>query len=331
MSIERPDLSVVIVTLGGLRDLAVPLAGLLRQTIAPRIELVIVCQPGRVTPEDIAGLTGLHSVRVVERAEIGNRGRDATEGVAAAGAPFVALHENHTRSEPATFERLLAAFRPSDAAVCPVIYPANGEMAWGNAMYAVAHAHAAPPNDADDKQALVLHSAVYRTDLLKPFGEGLRNEQAVQESLVKAGHSLRFVPGTVVWHVNEARPGRVMSDSFALGRVFGFGRSRDMRLAERLGRALLVPAIVAMNVLRCLRNARGSAATRNEFLRAASPTALAATCFSVGEVVGYFDRRSAWTETNELHEFHVRGRLNARRPAALWLADAVDALPMDAP
>jgi hypothetical protein len=86
-----------------------------------------------------------------------------------------------------------------------------------------------------------------------------------------------------------------------------------------------------MNVLRCLRNARGSAATRNEFLRAASPTALAATCFSVGEVVGYFDRRSAWTETNELHEFHVRGRLNARRPAALWLADAVDALPKDAP
>lgn len=326
-----PELSVVIVTLGGLADLAVPLPGLLRQTIASRIELIVVCRTGAIAPADLAGMSGLHSIRVVERAEIGNRGRDAAAGVAASQAPFVALHENHTRSEPATFERLLASFQPSDAAVCPVIYPANGDMAWGNAMYAIAHAHAAPPNDANVRDALVLHSAVYRTELLRPFGEELRNESSVQASLVAAGHTLRFVPGTVVWHINEARPRRVMSDSFALGRLFGFVRGAGMNPAERVGRALLVPVIIAINLLRCLRNAHRSAATRNEFLRTAIPTAAAATCFSLGEVAGYFDRRSAWTETNELHEFHVRGRLHGNRPAALWLAEAIDSLPREAP
>lgn len=308
-----------------------PLGGLVRQTIARRIELIVVCQPGRITAEDIAGLTGLHSVRVVERPSIVSRGREAAAGIAVASAPFVAMHENHTHSEPATFERLLTAFRPSDAAVCPVIYPANGEMAWGNAMYAVAHAHAAPPNDAADKPALVLHSAVYRTDLLKPFGDVLRDEEAVQHNLVAAGHTLRFLPGTVVWHINESRPFRVMNDTFVLGRMFGFGRSRAMGLAERAGRALLLPLIVAKNVVRCLRNARGSAATREAFLRAAAPTAIAAACFSAGEVLGYFDRRNPWSESDEFHEFHVRGRLNGKRPAAAWLAKAVDAIPADAP
>jgi len=326
-----PDLSIVIVTLKGLRQLAVPLPGILSQTIAPRIELIVVAPPGEVTPEDTVGVPGLHSVQLVEREGVGDRGRDAVAGVAVARAPFVALHENHTRAEPETFERLLTAFRPSDAAVCPVLYPANGEMPWGNAMYALAHAEAAPPNDPMDRRALVLHSAVYRTALLQPYGDRLRVEHEVHADLLAAGHTLRFVPGTVVWHVNEARPRRVVADSIALGRAFGFGRSRSMGLAERSGRALLLPAIAAKNALRCLDNARRSAASRQDFLRAAGPTALTAASFAAGEVRGYFDRRSAWSEANELHEFHVRGRLNGREPAARWLAEAIRSIPEGAP
>ena len=90
----------------------------------------------------------------------------------------------------------------------------------------------------------------------------------------------------------KSRPLRVMNDTFVLGRMFGYGRSRAMGLAERLGRALLLPLIVAKNVQRCLGNARRLAATRSELLRAAAPTAVAASCFSIGEVVGYFDRKS---------------------------------------
>jgi hypothetical protein len=326
-----PALSIVIVTLGNLRDLAVPLPGIVNQTIADRIELIVVARTGLVGEEECRAIQGLHSVRLVEREEIANRGRDATSGIAAATAPFVALHENHTCAEPGTFERLLAAFRPGDAAVAPVIYPANGEMAWGNAMYAVAHAHAAMPNDADDKSSLVMHSAVFRTDLVKPLGERLRAEAPVQAELVAAGYTLRYAPGTVMWHVNEARPARVAGDCFALGRDFGFGRSRGMGAGERVARAALLPAIAAMNVLRCLRNMRRAATNRRTALAAAPTTAVAALAFAAGEVRGYFDRRSAWNNTHEMHEFHVRGRLNGRPAAARWLAEAVASLPEGAP
>ena len=331
MPSQQPALSIVIVTLGGVRELGVALPGILAQTIANKIELLVVARSGSVTSSDLAEISGLHSVRLIELPSIGNRGRDAAAGVAEAGSPFIALHENHTRAEPETFERLIAAFRPGDAALCPVIYPANGDMIWGNAMYAIAHADAAPPNTDRDRATLTLHNAVYRTELLRPFGEKLASESRVQTELGAMGKSLRFLPGTVVWHINEARPKRVLGDSFALGRDFGYTRSRAMGLYERAGRAALLPAIAAKNMLRCMANSHRSAATRQIFLRSTLPVMGAALAFATGEVRGYFDRKSAWSEIDELHEFHVRGRLNGRSPALLWLAEAIRDLPKGAP
>lgn len=331
MSHPLPALTIVIVTLGGIAELAVPLPGLLSQTIAKRIELIIVAADGTVSSADLASLNGFHSVRCVSLAQIGNRASDAAAGVAVASAPFVGLHENHTRAEPYTYERLLAAFQPMDAALAPVFYPANGEMSWGVAMASIAHAEAAPPNDDGAKSALVLHHAVYRTNLVKPFGKTLRNEPKVQSELLAAGHALRYVPQTVVWHLNEARPNRVLSDSFALGRAFGYSRSRTIGLPERAGRALLVPAIVGLTLLRAFGAARRMAIDPFALLRATPPVALAATAFAMGEVRGYFDRQSAWTALRELHEFHVRGRLAGRAPAALWLSEAIAAMPDGAP
>ena len=159
----RPDLSLVIVTLGGLADLAVPVPGLRAQTVADRIELILVAAPGKIAPGELDDLTEFHSVRVVERDTISNRGRDAAAGVAVARAPFVGLHENHTRAEPATYERLLAAFTDKVGAACPAIYAANAEMPWGRAMYSVAHIHAAPPVPAEPQLHLVLHQSVRST------------------------------------------------------------------------------------------------------------------------------------------------------------------------
>ena len=207
----------MIVTLGGLAELGLPMPGILAQTIADQIELIIVARAGTVSEADLLSLSGLQSVRLVEKPVITNRGLEAAAGIAVATADFIGLHENHTRAEPETYERLLAAFRADDAALVPVMYPANCEMPWGQAMYAVAHHHASPPNTAEPVSQLVLHHGLYRTELVRPFGKRMKNEPRVQTELIDAGYHLRYVPQTVVWHLNEARPRSVAKVVFALG------------------------------------------------------------------------------------------------------------------
>jgi hypothetical protein len=327
----KPDISIVIVSLGGLADLAIALPGLGQQTIASQIELIFVAGPGRITQSELLALSGFHSVRLVEKAGISNRGRDASAGIAVATAPYVGLHENHTRAEPETYERVLAAFDEVTGAVCPVIYAANSEMVWGRAMYSVAHGHSAPPVTKDPKPFLVLHSSVYRRDFLQQAGERLEHEGELQAELVQQGLQLKFVPGTVVWHVNEARPYWVVADIFQLARVFAFGRAKGMGKSERMVRALASPAIIAISVIRILQTARRSPESSLRFLTSIPVHVIAGITFGVGETIGYFDKKNPWNSLNELHEFHIRGRLDGRIPAKRWLAEAVVKLPHDAP
>ena len=326
-----PLVSVVIVTLGGTADLAVPLPGIVNQSIASGIELVIVAKRGCVSQSDIQSISGLHSVILVETDTIENRSRDAVSGVAAATASFVALHENHTRSEPETYEKLLAAFDDNTGATCPAIYAANADMLWGRAMYAVAHGHAAPPVSAAPQPYLVLHSAMYRRALLLKAGRKLEQEGELQEELLKEGLHLKFVPGTVVWHINEARPLKVLADSFRLGRSFGFSRKGKMGIAQRLLRSGALPLLVVISAVRIMKTARRSQESSVNYLSSWPAYALTGAAFGIGEAMGYLDSQTHWTTDNELHEFHVRSRLNGRTPDKRWLIDAIALLPETAP
>jgi len=327
----EPSVSIVIVSLGGLAELGLPMPGILAQTIADQIELIIVARAGTVSEADLLSLSGLQSVRLVEKPVITNRGLDAAAGIAVATAAFIGLHENHTRAEPETYERLLAAFRADDAALAPVMYPANGEMPWGQAMYAVAHHHASPPNTAEPISQLVLHHGLYRTELVRPFGERMKNEPRVQTELIDAGYHLRYVPQTVVWHLNDARPRCVAKLVFALGRVYGFGRQREFSVFHRIARLLASPAIVGLHVLRCARIAKRQAFTRRRFVRCLPNVIFAGSVFGIGEVIGYFDTKSVWLDDHELTEFDVLGRLAGREPAMRWLREVVHSLPADMP
>ncbi len=326
-----PEVSLVLVTAHGLDELAMPLPGILGQTIARRIELILVAPEGQVTEQDLAELSALHSVRLVEKSEVVNRGFDAAAGVVFATAPFVGLHENHTRAEPQTYERVLAAFKPEDGALAPVMYAANEDMAWGQAMYAVAHHHAGPPNSDKPKGNLVLHHGIYRTELLQASGENLRDEPGVQNDLLDKGYHLRSVPETAVWHLNESRPRMVTKVLFALGRLYGFARRGKISAPMRLVRLVLAPGILGLHILRCLKNGRDQAVSTRNFLRSAPVTAFAGAVFGLGEVVGYFDKQSAWLEDHELTELHVRGRIAANTPRATWLREAIEAIPFGTP
>lgn len=327
---RNPIASIVVVTLGGTADLAVALPGILNQTIAGEIELVIVAKRGCVSDSDLRSISGLHSVILVEANCIGNRSRDAVLGIAVATAPFLALHENHTRSEPETYDRLVQAFDDKTGATCPVIYAANAEMLWGRAMYSVAHGHAAPPVPVVPQKYLVLHSAMYRREFLLKAGSKFRQEEELQSELFNEGLHLKFVPGTVVWHINEARPLKVLSDTFRLGRSFGFSRKSKMSLTQRLLRAGAFPMLAAISATRIMKTAKRSQESSANYLTSWPIYALTGAVYGIGEAIGYLDTHSTWTTDNELHEFHIRSRLNGHTPAKKWLVDAIALLPQSA-
>jgi hypothetical protein len=327
----KPTISVVIVTISGIAGLAVALPGIENQTIANQIELIIVAAKGHVQQEELGTIVNLHSVCLVELPEIINRGRDSAAGVAVANADYVAVHENHTRAEPETYERLLAGFDEDTGAVCPIIYAANSEMMWGRAMYCMAHGHAAPPLRSKTSPFLVLHHSMYRTSFIQKRAERLEFEGEIQDELVASGMALRFIPGTVVWHVNEARPQEVLHDTFFLGRLFGFNRSHKMGMFEKLARAASWPLIVGMAAVRVISEARRSPEASNSFIASLPVYSLAGLAWGTGEALGYLTRQSPRTKQFDLHEFHIRGRLNGRVPAKRWLVEAINKLPPHAP
>ena len=196
--VSGPLLSIVIVTAGGLDELAVALPGLRSQTIVEKIELLIVAAVGRVSHRDIQDIPGFHSVRLVEIPSVENRAKDAAVAVALARAEFIGLHENHTRAEPETYARILEAFSPGVAAVSPVVYAANAERSWGQAMYAVGHGHAAPPARPNPRPLLVQHSTVYRAECAQRRSPSIADEGDLQAALVAEGHELAMAPGTVL-------------------------------------------------------------------------------------------------------------------------------------
>jgi len=328
----RPDLSIILVCKGGLATLQVPLPGLRAQTVADRIELVIVAERGAVTRDELDRLTEFHSVRLVEQPNlITNRGRAGASAIADASAPFVAFHENHTRAMPETFERILSAFGERTAAVGPSMRAANSDDPVALAMYALSFSPALPPVSRDPQHALPYQNATFRKTALATLAgdvaERFMSEADVHAELITNGFELRTAEHADIWHINEARPRRLVGDSFWIGRRFGHARSTHWPLVRRLTYAVLFPVIASLTWWRLVRALRRTPDARDHLKAAMCWATVASAAFAMGEVVSYLSRSIPSNPDFELHELHIVGRLNGRTPQRTWLAEAVAALP----
>jgi hypothetical protein len=276
---------------------------------------------------------GFHSFRVIEVDRVENRGAAAAHGVLQARAPFVGTSENHAFPEADALERILESFDDAVAGVAPVMRSANPETARSLAMYLVAYGHAGAPGDAEPRDSLPYHNAVYRTGLLQAFEDELPDlmgaEWRLQAELRAAGHELRLCPGAVSWHVNEARWSRSVKDPFVLGLLFGQRRSREWPRRRRWAYALAAPAIALMRLGNLRRLGRQLLDTRERLGRITPMLALTSVMGGLGEAAGYLRPHMPPTDDFEEHEFHIRGRLAGVLPDAEWLGDRLALLPED--
>ena len=305
----EPKLSLIIVALHGWSDLVLALPGLQAATIAKDIELIIAGKEGAF-PDDIGDrIDGLHSVKFVPTTEFVPRGAAVANAIEHATAPFIGTHENHAYAEPETYEMILDAMGEKTGCIAPVYYCLNNHADWAAATSVITHGHAAAPADDVSRPLLVLHSAIYPADVLRPRAALFRNEVKLHETLFNEGYEVHFLPGTVNWHVEAGLPSMAYAIAHLLGRMYGWNRSRDYGLPERLLRALAFPAIAAISAKRYVQQLRRMDDLQHKKNRIIPHVASMGVAFAVGEVHGYFTKKNPWPDWADLHEYELLERL----------------------
>lgn len=328
---SEPALSVVAVTQDEVRTLRPTVTALARQSIADRIQLVIVAPTPSVRSQELGvAASMLHSIDVVAVGPIRNRGRSAAAGVPKARAPIVALTENHCYPMPDWAEALLQVHSEGPwAAVGPAVINANPESALSIAMHAVGYGSFAPDMPAEDRLELPLHNSSYVTETLLAFGDRLpdllADERRLQRALIEAGDRLRFDPRPVKRHINEATWELLRGIAYAGGRRYGGYRCKDWSLIRRLAYAAAGPLLV----LPIWRTARGKTVRASGSHPSGVSRVLMgwAAIHAVGEVVSYLVGSSPLEfRYVESDEFMIRERLGGRRLMDQDIAELVATL-----
>jgi glycosyltransferase involved in cell wall biosynthesis len=286
---SEPLLSVVIVT-DVYETIRKTVRHLRAQTVADRIELVVVAPEGRLDLDE-AALAELHSHRVIRVAEIRSLSWARAPGIREARAPIVALAESHCFPEPEWAERLLAAHADGWAAVGPAVFNANpgSVVSWVNLF--LDYGPWLGPTPGGQMDDLPGHNSSYKRELLLEYGERLEAmleaETIMHADLRDRGHRLYQEPSARAAHVNVTRTAAWIGERFQTGRRFGSARSHAWPPWRRAVYAAGSPMIPVVR-LRRLRRDLARTGTGRE-LRGYGYVLLgfALAVSAAGELVGY--------------------------------------------
>jgi hypothetical protein len=326
----EPALSVVMVTRDHGRTLR-PIIGALRaQTVADRIEVVIVAPRRAAAIASGSDAVGFHSVQVVEVGSVTNRGRAAAAGVLAAKGSVVALTENHCFPTPHWGERLLASHAEGRVAVGPAVGNANPESRLSQTMHAFGYGLFPRSAPAGPVEEMPLHNSSFRREILprdlETLGDLLADERRLHRALRQRGHILWFDPRVVKWHINEATWPLLGALSYDSGRRYGGTRSAEWPVWRRALYTVTAPALSVP----IARNLWVKLSPDGEIRRDLSLAAVVWVCaliHALGEGASYLRGAREDFPAVEDDEFLIRERLGGRpltRPEVASLVALLD-------
>ena len=290
---EAPQLSVVLVAPSGMTSIGRTMSALRAQTIAERIELLLVTPTAGEIDRDALGAASFGSLQTVEVGPILKRGEAAAAGIGAASCPVVALIEDHSFPEPEWAAALLGAHAGPWVAVGPAVENANPGSAVSRVVFWLSYIALSGPQPAGPRNVLAWHNTSYKRDVLEGYGERLGEllewEGNLQADLRSRGQELYLEPAARTHHVNVSRPASALPLHFTRGRIFGGTRAeREHWPTWRRGvyalAAPLFPIMQWRGVAPELR--RAGVPLRDVVMHAPILVALLTT-MAAGEAVGY--------------------------------------------
>ncbi len=285
------ELSVVLATPYDFDSLHAVLAHLRAQTARDRIELVVVGSTPERLAVDESLLEGFHGHRIVHVGAFDSLSAARTAGIRAAGAPVVALTEDHCFPAPTWAEALIRAHRDPWAAVGPVIGLANPGryMSWAN--YLIQYGPWVQPLAGGEQDDVPGHNSSYKRDVLVGLGDDLEAlfvfDTRLHEELRRRGGRLYVEPSATSYHVFITRLRPFMKEHFHIGRAFAAARSSDWPAPRRWAYAVLSAGLPLLRGARIVRRMR-EAGWLGDLVPAVLPSlALGLATSATGEAAGY--------------------------------------------
>lgn len=290
-----------------------------RQSIAGRIELVLVMPATGAAGVADAQRGRLGALRVVEVAEILPLARARATGVRAARAPLVFLGETHSYPRAAWAEAIVeAAARREFDVIVPSFGNANpnGVLSWSG--FVIDYGGWQHGHEGGEVASIPIFNSVYRTGLLQDLGDRLEHAMGHGDALVvelrAQGRRAQLAPAARLDHVNVSQPRAWVHERLAVGRLLGANRSIAWSWPRRVAYAAAFPLIALVLASRALPGLRHSDAASRAPRGTALALLAAASLKAFGEALGYLGGVSSAGERAadefELHKlaYVARGR-----------------------
>ena len=263
---------------------------LARQTIADRIELILITTSAEEVRRAVAGRRDFHSVMILSTDSIVPLSAARAIGVRAATAPYVFIAETHAYPDPDTAAKLVELLREWSLVV-PGFRNANPHkgISWAGFLNDYGAWSRALP--AGETQRAPAHNTAFRRSVLMEFGDRLEQALGFGDELYigmrARGQRVWFEPTAGIQHVNLDRMGHWVSERYLSGVLIGGNRSSKWRWPRRLMYVCaspLIPFVVLARVQRGVREV-----SRREHLPIGTiPALVGGTILKVaGEVRGY--------------------------------------------
>ena len=317
---ETPDLSVVLVAASGMASIGRTMAALRAQTIAQRLEVLLVAPTASEINSDLLGAASFAALRTVGVGPIVKRGEAAAAGILAASCTVVALIEDHSFPEPEWAAALLAAHAGPWIGVGPAVENANPGTVVSRVVFWLSYIALSGPQAAGPREGLAWHNSSYKRDALAAYGDRLGTllewEANLQADLRSHGFELYFEPAARTHHVNVSSIASALALHFTRGRIFGGMRAEQERWpAWRRGvYAIAAPLFPIMQLRVIAPELRRTGVKVRAIVSHAPALAALLGAMAAGEAAGYLggvgdatDRLDTYELEREIH-LHRRDR-----------------------
>jgi hypothetical protein len=262
-----------------------------RQTIANRIEMVLVTSSPAEVRQGTAGNDEFHSILVVPIDTVTPLSRSRTAGVRASSAPYIFIAETHAYPDPEVCERIVELLAEGWNLVVPGLRNANPRngISWGGFLSDYgAWSRVLPAGEIERAPA---HNTAFRRETLTDFGDNMENAfgfgDGLHEGMKARGQRAWFEPVVAVEHVNIYRVGHWFKERYLAGVLIGGARSVNWPWSRRLlyvAASPLIPFVVLSRVRKGVREVG-----RHETLPASTyPVLVGGVILKVvGEIRGY--------------------------------------------
>jgi hypothetical protein len=229
-----PELSAVVVVGTRRRRAQAAIDALVAQTIADRMELVVVDTTDPIRHPDLVVPEAVRTVYLRFSAELG-WGKCRHHGLKHATAPLVAFIEDHCFASPGWAAAIVEGFRAGHAAVGYGFANANPRSTLSRVGMLVDYGPWLVPSESRTVSRLPGNNVAYRKDRVEVFGDALgellETDYNLHQALTSRGETLFTAADAVASHQNFERVGKTIGANFAYARLLASHR----RTRERWG------------------------------------------------------------------------------------------------